>query len=393
MSDSWRTVTAGSVARIEIGGTPAREKPQFWADQDSGHPWASIADLMTQEVVGTAEYISDLGVRSSNVKLVPARTPIMSFKLSIGRTALAGRDLYTNEAIAAFFVNRDEVDERFLFHVLPGSARAVITDVAIKGATLNKKSLAKMPLLLPPLSEQRWIADVLDLSSRGIEASEQILTKLRVTRQALYQEAFGEAEDSLVALGDLAEVRNGSTPSRTRRDYWERGSVPWLASGKVNDYRITTPSELVTQRAVSECHLRVLPAGSVLVGMIGQGKTRGMAARLDIAAAINQNLAGIVPGPRLLGGYLHHYLAHSYQRLRSGGRGSNQDALTTGLVAAFRVPVPPIDEQRRIMDLLDALDLRVNAEREVVAKLTAQKDGLLADLLTGRIRVPTEVAS
>ncbi len=185
MNDGWRVVPAGSVARIEIGGTPARDEPRFWADQDRGHPWASIADLTIQEVFETAEYISDLGVRSSNVKLVPVGTPIMSFKLTIGRTALAGRDLYTNEAIAAFFFDPAQVDGRFLFHILPGSAKAVITDVAIKGVTLNKKSLAAMPLVLPPIAEQRRIGEILDTLDEQTRATEQIVEKLTSLRIGL----------------------------------------------------------------------------------------------------------------------------------------------------------------------------------------------------------------
>jgi type I restriction enzyme, S subunit len=68
MSKDWTTVPAGTVVRIEIGGTPAREQPAFWASRDSGHPWASIADLDSEAVEDTAEYISSLGARSSNVK-------------------------------------------------------------------------------------------------------------------------------------------------------------------------------------------------------------------------------------------------------------------------------------------------------------------------------------
>lgn len=393
MSDGWRRVPAASVARIEIGGTPAREQPTFWADQDSGHAWASIADLNSEVVVETAEYISDLGVKSSNVKLVPTGTPIMSFKLTIGRTSLAGRDLYTNEAIAAFFADRTQMDPRFLFHALPGAARFVITDVAIKGATLNKKSLSSMQLLLPPIGEQRRIAKILDVLGDQINSTERIIAKLKVMKTALYQTFFDGNEFPLVSLGDVADVRNGTTPSRSRRDYWERGSVAWLASGKVNEYRISTSSEMVTERAVNECNLRILPAGSVVVGMIGQGKTRGMAARVELDAAINQNLAGIIPGPRLRGDFLHHYLVHNYQKLRSGGRGSNQDALTTRLVSQFRVAVPAVDRQQQVADVFDSMDRRIDYEQDLAAKLATQKTGLLTDLLTGRVRVPEETAS
>ncbi|MBK7623003.1 MAG: restriction endonuclease subunit S [Kineosporiaceae bacterium] len=139
----------------------------------------------------TAEYISDLGARSSNVKLVPAGTPIMSFKLTIGRTAVAARDLYTNEAIAAFFVDESKVDRRFIYHILPGSAGSVVTDVAIKGATLNKKSLATMPLVLPPLGEQRRIAEIFDTLDDQIGIMEKLASKTYALKSALVEELIG----------------------------------------------------------------------------------------------------------------------------------------------------------------------------------------------------------
>jgi type I restriction enzyme S subunit len=79
--------------------------------------------------------------------------------------------------------------------------------------------------------------------------------------------------------------------------------------------------------ALRECSIELLPAGTVVVAVIGQGKTRGMSARLEISACINQNLAYVSPGPLLDSRFLHQFLHHNYAALRGQGRGSNQDAL------------------------------------------------------------------
>src|ERR1700757_3033329 len=97
----WREVALDQVCRIAIGGTPSRAVPRYWSDAVEGYPWTSIADLKSSRILETKEYISKDGVENSNVKLVPRGTVVMSFKLTIGRTAIADRDLYTNEAIAA----------------------------------------------------------------------------------------------------------------------------------------------------------------------------------------------------------------------------------------------------------------------------------------------------
>src|ERR1035438_4378935 len=99
--EGWRSRRLGDVAEVAIGGTPSRAEPAYWDHAKTGsNRWVAISDLKTRRIADTAEYITDLGVARSNVKLVPQRTPIMSFKLSIGRTAMTEVPLYTNEAIA-----------------------------------------------------------------------------------------------------------------------------------------------------------------------------------------------------------------------------------------------------------------------------------------------------
>src|SRR5579884_4296290 len=93
---------------------------------------------------------------------------------------------------------------------------------------------------------------------------------------------------------------------------------------------------------------KILPKGTILVALIGQGKTRGMTARLEIDACINQNVAYVSPGSALNGLFLFHYLRTQYDPLRSNGRGSNQDALNCRILKEYPVPVPTSEEQARI---------------------------------------------
>ena len=96
----WIEGRLGNTCSIEIGGTPARDKAEYWdPDKETDNAWVSIKDMRCSFISETAEYISDLGISRSNVKLQPAGTILLSFKLTIGRVAVAGKPLYTNEAI------------------------------------------------------------------------------------------------------------------------------------------------------------------------------------------------------------------------------------------------------------------------------------------------------
>ena len=167
------------------------------------------------------------------------------------------------------------------------------------------------PLLLPPLPEQRAIAAVLDSIDEAIEGVEAVITATERLRDALLHELLTRgvpawhtqwkdvpgigtipAAWDVVRLGDVVEVRNGTTPSRARLDYWHGDEVPFVKTGQVNDVFIVEPDEFITSQAVTAGAV-VVPKSSVLIAMIGQGKTRGMTARLGFDAAINQNFAAV----------------------------------------------------------------------------------------------------
>ena len=396
MIDDWCTLPAGKVARISIGGTPAREVGAFWSDREGGHPWVSIADMKSHSIFETAEYISDLGVASSNVKLVPAGTPIMSFKLTIGKTSVALRDLYTNEAIAAFDCDLSVVNPRFLFHALPSSAARVVTDVAIKGATLNKKSLSSMPLLLPPLREQRRIAAILDALDEQIIATELIISKLKQFRSGLLLDLIDRGDNGVrwEPLAAVARVTVGyvgpTNPFYTSSD----GGVLFLRTGNIGSGRILLDNcRWVTESFHRSQAKSGLHAGDVVVSRVGYTGTAAVVPELGEVNCANMIIirAGGDVRPdwvRLL------FESETYRRQVIGfTAGSAQPVLNIGLVEQLKTPVPSCQRQDRIIAAIAEHDVRQESEIGLCAKLRCEKLGLLSDLLSGRVRLPREVAA
>ena len=140
---------------VKIGGTPSRANPAFF---EGNHPWVSIAEMEGQTIYDTKEKITDEAVKKSNVKLIPKGTTLLSFKLSIGKTAIAGVDLYTNEAIAALIpLNNEELLDKYLYCLF--SSRVIdLEQVGNKafGKSLNSSYLKNEVLIpVPPISVQR----------------------------------------------------------------------------------------------------------------------------------------------------------------------------------------------------------------------------------------------
>ncbi len=306
----------------------------------------------------------------------------------------------------------------FLRYYLLSDEFIQIVNSSTYGAKMPRASwdfIGNMPLSLPPLDEQTSIADFLDRETAKIDAliakQQALIDLLGEKGQALIShtvtkglnpdaplrdsgvEWLGEIPVGweVVKLAFVSRVFNGSTPSRSNMDYWTDGSIGWLASGKANDYYVTTPSEYITQEAQQQAGLTVAPTGSVIMGMIGQGKTRGMSAYIQIPSTINQNLAAIVPTTKLNGRFLHHILMHMYEPIREYGRGGNQEALNTEIVASLRIPLPPILEQEKIANFVDqrtsTIAELVDRANIQIAKLQERRTALISAAVTGKINV------
>lgn len=286
---------------------------------------------------------------------------------------------------------------------------------------LDFDDIKRMPVLVPTKAEQAAIVRFLDHADRKIRryirAKQKLIKLLEEQKQVIIHHAVTRGLDPNVRLkpsgvewlgeipehwevrklGSVGRVFNGTTPSRNQSRYWNGGTIPWLSSGKVNDGVVESPSELVTEAAFRETSVSIVPRGSVIIGLVGQGKTRGMCARLNIDACINQNLAAVVPGKRVSGNYLRYLLAAFYNVIREAGRGGNQEALNCEIVSSFRFSFPPLPEQEEITTHLETQVATMNeaqqkARREITL-LGELRTRLIADVVTGKLDVREATAS
>jgi len=167
------------------------------------------------------------------------------------------------------------------------------------------------------------------------------------------------------SLDQLAEVGTGATPNRGRVDYFEDGTVPWVTSAVVNERYVDQASDFVTVKALAETNLTLYPPGTLLVAMYGEGKTRGKCAELRISATTNQALAALQPVGDLTQ-YLRLFLEFNYEETRKVASGGVQPNLNLGLIRSIRVPLPPREEQIRI---IGEVDRRLSLVRGVEVQL------------------------
>ena len=176
---------------LQMGKTPARNRPDYW---NGDHKWISIADIGNagKFLTKTKESITAAGIDGSGIKVVPQGTVIMSFKLSIGKTAITSEDMYTNEAIMAFIDNgKFAVDTNYLYHLCCGTNWTAGTNKAVMGLTLNKATLLEKEIPLPVINEQHEIATKLDKIDALIAERQQQLELIDQAVKSRFIELFG----------------------------------------------------------------------------------------------------------------------------------------------------------------------------------------------------------
>ena len=416
----------GEVCKTTSGGTPSRSKPHYF---EGTIPWVKSGELPDGIVVENSEYISDEAISNSSAKLLPAGTLLVAlYGATVGKLGILSRPAATNQAVCAIFPS-EAIDTKFLFWYLLAK-RPWLIGQAAGGAQPNISQGVVRSLLVPvmPLAAQHEIvaeiekqfsrldeavanlqrvkanlkrykasvlkeavegrlvpteAELARREGRSFETGEQLLHRILETRRNSWsgrvkfktpdapERDASKLPDGWTwsAIDQLADVGTGATPNRSKSEYWVDGDVPWVTSGVANGDYVDKASEFVTQRALAETNLTLYPAGTLLVAMYGEGKTRGKCAELRISATTNQALAALQVNEQVRA-YLRHFLELNYEEMRKVASGGVQPNLNLSLVRAVAVPLPPLVEQIRIVSEVDRrLSLINGVEAEVDTNL------------------------
>ncbi len=265
---------------LQMGKTPSRNIPEYWNSED--HKWISIGDLSKcgKYIHETKEYLSDRAVEESGISQIPANTVIMSFKLSIGKTAITLEPMYSNEAIMSF---RDkgiiDILPDYFYYMFLAKNWSEGTNKAVMGATLNKTTLSQVKVYVHGYSEQKKIVEILDRVNSVISNYKQELQKLDELIKARFVEMFGDPINNekmwkINTFGDICTVHQGLQIPISKRlrepedDCYEYITVQYLHGGKEKEY-IKSPKESVKCTEKDILMTRTGNTGMVITGVKG----------------------------------------------------------------------------------------------------------------------------
>jgi type I restriction enzyme S subunit len=177
-----------------------------------------------------------------------------------------------------------------------------------------------------------------------------------------------EMKHKTMPLGSIAIITSGGTPDRKNSEYWN-GDIPWVKTAQIQNKVITGADidEWITAKGLSESSAKMIPRGTILMAMYGQGKTRGQVAVLGIDAAINQACAAILLKDGVDRDYVFQQLRYRYDAIRALSNMGSQENLNADLIREIAFPIPLLDDQRRIAGLLKDWDTAIETTERLIA--------------------------
>ncbi|WP_438765344.1 restriction endonuclease subunit S [Kushneria sp. TE3] len=382
-------VFLGDICNIQIGKTPSRSVPEYWGGD---LPWVSIRDIAENRcITETKEKITSTGAKKSGSKIIPKGNLLLSFKLSLGKRAFAGCDLYTNEAIAALCpIDKSKVDINYLYWALDNISYDDYVDRAAKGKTLNKAKLNKLSLRLPSLDEQKRIAAILDAADALRARRWESITQLDALLKSTFLEMFGDPvinpmQWGLGRIGDLGEVITGNTPSRKCPEYYG-DEIEWIKSDNINDPSLTLTKAKEGLSNKGKKIARTAPNGSILVTCIaGSRDCIGNFAIADREVAFNQQINAFIPNSKISFWYILGVFLTGKSLIQRASTNSMKGMVSKSAFSNISIPLPPLDLQYRFAAIFESVEKQQTRMRVHLNELDALFASLQHRAFTGEL--------
>ncbi|WP_315581731.1 restriction endonuclease subunit S [Prevotella jejuni] len=370
MREDWDIRLFKDVFDLQMGKTPDRKNFSLF---EGDNTWVSIKDLDGKYISSSKECISDEAAK--NIKLVKRGTVIMSFKLTVGKTAIAGKDLYTNEAIMAFNLrNGYDIDASFLYYYLK-NYRWEGSNKAVMGITLNKATISKHKIAIPPKATQLSIVTELDKLNELIRIKKEQLKDYDTLAQSIFYETFGDPvvndkKWEMEMLGEVCVIERGGSPRPISAYITEsEEGLNWIKIGDTIDgcMYIYSTKEKIKEEGLNKT--RYVHEGDLI---LSNSMSFGHPYILKTSGCIHDGWLVIRDKKEVFNTiYLYYTLAsksmyYQFERMAVGGVVNN---LNSKMVSKVHVTIPPLSLQNTFAYKIEQIERQKASVQKTISDL------------------------
>lgn len=376
--------TLGEVCKFDIGGTPSRSKNEYY--ENGNNLWVSVRELNGGYIYDTKEKITDLGVQNSSVKLFAKDTILFSFKLSIGKTAIVGNPLYTNEAIAGILSkNNDLLNNKYLYYYLTINDFSKLGSGILGNGSLNKKSLEQIKIPIPSLERQQEIVKYLDfIYEKANKTSNEKIAELKQLNEFCLsnQKIFGE--NVVKELGEISIINpeNMKSGQYTEINYIDIASVK---GGQILELQKLTND--FPSRAK-----RIVKKGDILYSSVRPNLKGYVYISDDIQNGVaSTGFADIrVKEPNtILSKYLYYIMTSDYisDDLISKAKGAQYPAVSFDDFETIKIPVPSLERQQEIIEYCEYNDTLIKQLEKEIENNKKQAQQFITGIVKAQVQI------
>lgn len=406
--EGWKWENIGNVIKTSSGGTPNRNKKEYF---QGSNLWVTTGELNDSYIFNTKEHISDDAIKNSSAKLFPSGTILMAmYGATIGKLGILTKVATSNQACCAFLEN-DTVVNKYLFYYL-FFIRSVLIGLGCGAGqpNISQQIVKDLSVLLPPLEEQKKIAEILSSVDRSIEATEKLISKLSDLKKALMQELFTKGighsrfknsplgkipeEWEVVRLGDVAKVKTGPFGAQLHEsDYLESGT-PIITVEHLGEHGVTYQNlPRISDDDKNRLCQYMLEEGDIVFSRVGSVDRNCIIKKTESGWLFSGRLLRIrfkkeFICPHFINFFFHQEMFKRY--IRSVAVGGTMPSLNTSILEDVLIVLSAFAEQNEIASILSANDAKIEKAQKRLEKLKDMKKALMQDLLTGKKRVNHE---
>ena len=384
--EDWEVKKLGEIGNIITGSTPSTTNLEYY--KNGTFDFIGPADLNSNKYIDNAEKkVTEKGLNVGRI-LKQKSVLVTCIGSTIGKIGINKNICITNQQINAIETDKNNSD--FIYYSIlerKGRLKLIAGEQAVP--VLNKTEFSKFKIPLPPLPEQKKIADCLSTWDSAIEKQNALINALTDRKKALMQQLLtgkkrlpgfsGEWKE--VKLGEIGEIQTGNTPSKLESENWN-GEYYWCTAEDMKSKYVNNTAQKLTKKGWSLA--RTVKANSILVTCIA---SIGINAITNVECSFNQQINSITPNENFSTEFIYYLMNNSKENLLKYAGAGALPMLNKNTFSSIKFKFPTLSEQTAIAEILATADRELTLQKEKLAQLQTQKKGLMQVLLTGKKRL------